>query len=38
MFLMDAIVGSTLKGLGQPRNQSKPDSRVSKQISAKKYI
>ena len=38
MFLMDAIVGSTLKGLGQPRNQSKPDSRISKQISAKKYI
>ena len=38
MFLMDAIVGSTLTKLGQPRKQSQPDSRVSKQISAKKYI
>ena len=38
MFLMDAIVGSTLAKLGQPRNQSKPDSRISKQISSKKYI
>tara|TARA_X000001388_G_C2192317_1_gene108034 strand:- start:37 stop:417 length:381 start_codon:yes stop_codon:yes gene_type:complete len=38
MFLMDAVVGSTLAKLGQPRNQSSSDSGLSKQVSSQKYI